>query len=244
MLARRSVLLLGWAIILPLGGCSSGSYDRDQAARMERYRADAEFAALAATPAAFANGRVTMRLPAAFAPIEAEAAFPRPPFIREFPGFAAAYEAKLRKQDGNEIRPVLTVGVVPAAEKRHPEIEQRLQEQATNDVRLDKAQWQRGRQVQPIGGGPAVWDTLTLAGEQEFETVANGNLLPLASPATCEIWVSADPKQEFTSVIALRVPTEVADRLPVPAPQLLELMARAVAIVPAAEPPADAPASP
>lgn len=244
MVGRRSVLLLGWAIILPLGGCSSGSYDRDQAARMEQYRADSEFAALAAEPAVFADGRVTMRLPAAFTPVEAEAAFPKPPFIGDFPGFAAAYEVKLKKQDGNEIRPVLTVGVVPVADRRHPEIEQRIQEQVKADIRLEKAQWQRGRPVQPIGTGPATWSTLSLGGEQEFETGANGNLLPLASPGTCEIWVSADPKQEFTSVIVLRVPTEVADQLPLPAPQLLELMARAVEIVPAAGPPADAPASP
>ncbi len=244
MLTRRSVLWLGWLVVLPLHGCSSGSYDRDYAERMERYRSDAEFAALAAEPTAFAAGRVTMRLPAAFTPIEAEAAFPKPPFIADFPGFEAAFETKLRKKDGNEIRPVLTVGVVPAAEKRHPEVEKRLQEQAKNDVALDKAEWQRGRQLQPTGSGPALWDALTLDGEQQFETGSNGLLLPLASPASCEIWVSGDPKQEFATVLALRVPAEVADQLPLPPPQLLELVARTVEIVPAAEPPPDAAAAP
>jgi hypothetical protein len=243
MLTWRSVVRLGW-VLLPLGGCSSGSYDRDYAARVEQYRADSEFAALSAEPTVFADGRVTMRLPVAFSPLDAEAAFPKPPFIRDFPGFAAAYEVKLRKKDGNEIRPVLTVGVVPTAERRHTDVEQRIQEQARNDVRLDKAEWQRGRPLQPTGSGPAVWDLLTLNGEQDFETAANGALLPLSSPATCEIGVSADPKQEFIAVIALRVPTEVADQLPLPPSQLVELMARAVEIVPVAEPPADPPASP
>ncbi|MFM8735965.1 MAG: hypothetical protein ACKOC8_12325 [Pirellulales bacterium] len=241
MHTRRSVVGLGWLLALTFSGCSTGPYDRDLAAQVERYRADSEFAALSSEPTALADGRVTMRLPASFAPIEAEAAFPRPPFIRDFPGFAAAFDVKLRKKDGNEIRPVLTVGVVATAESRHPEVEQRILDQAKNDVRLDKAQWQRGRQVQPIGSGSAVWDTLSLGGEQEFEAAMNGELLPLASPATCEIWVSADPKQEFATVIALRVPAEVADQLAVPVPQVLELMARSVEILPAAEPPAAGP---
>lgn len=243
MLTWRSVMRRGWVVLL-LAGCSSGSYDRDYAARVEQYRADSEFAALSAEPTVLADGRVAMRLPVAFTPLDAEAAFPKPPFIGDFPGFAAAYEVKLKKKDGNEIRPVLTIGFVPTAERRHTEVEQRIQEQARNEIRLDKAEWQRGRPLQPKANGPAVWDLLTLGGEQDFETAVNGALLPLTAPATCEIGVSADPKQEFVTVIALRVPTEVADQLSLPPQQLVELMARAVEIVPVAEPPAEPPAAP
>jgi hypothetical protein len=51
----------------------------------------------------------------------------------------------------------------------------------------------------------------------------------------CEIWVSADPKQEFCVVIAVRVPDDVAGVLEAPPAKLAELIARTVTITAAVE---------
>ena len=59
-------------------------------------------------------------------------------------------------------------------------------------------------------------------------------------PGLCEIWVSADPKQDHCTVLALRVPDEIADTLPVQPEQLIELVARTVHAVP---PPDEEPAA-
>ena len=62
-------------------------------------------------------------------------------------------------------------------------------------------------------------------------------------PGTCEIWVSADPKQEFCTVLALRVPVDVAAQLQARPAELVELVARTVEILPPADekPAADGP---
>jgi hypothetical protein len=58
------------------------------------------------------------------------------------------------------------------------------------------------------------------------------------------VWVSADPKQEACTVLALRVPDDVANQLQVPVPEMIELVARTVEPVaaPTEEPPAEPPA--
>ncbi|MGI9178836.1 MAG: hypothetical protein ACR2IT_13390, partial [Pirellulales bacterium] len=60
----------------------------------------------------------------------------------------------------------------------------------------------------------------------------------------CEIWVSADPKQEFCTVLALRVPDDIAAQLELPSEQLAELVASTVRVLPPPdEQPADPPAA-
>ena len=79
-----------------------------------------EFAALRTAATGVADGRADLRLPTLLVnqldgsetPVRSV-----PPFIREFPGFAAAYEAQVETADGR-FPIVLTVGVVPAAERR------------------------------------------------------------------------------------------------------------------------------
>jgi hypothetical protein len=95
-----------------------------------------------------------------------------------------------------------------------------------------------------VAGGPAIWDVLSLSGQQEFESTVAGNPDYKKWPGRCEIWVSADPKQEACTVLALRVPDDVANQLQVPVPEMIELVARTVEPVaaPAEEPPAEPPA--
>lgn len=234
------VLVVGLACLV--AGCSAGTYERDYQQRVAAFRGDAVFASLERDPAEFAAGRLRLRLPAEFGPPaedDGTAMRVRPPFVGDFPGYAAAFEKRLTASNA-ELPAVLTVGVVPAAERRHAEVERAILEQVRRDESFPKADWERGRTVEPVAGGPAAWDVLALAGPQEFESVVAGNPDFKRWPGRCEIWVSADPKQEFCTVLALRVPDDVASQFPVTVPELIELVARTVEPVAAAAEPAEA----
>jgi DNA-binding transcriptional regulator YdaS (Cro superfamily) len=228
-------------------GCTTRPYEQDYQQRVADFRGAAVFAPLAQDPTELANGRVALRLPSALEPIEVDdrtGARARPPFVRQFPGFVAAYE-KVVVMPGNMQAPVVfTIGAVPVAEQRFSEVESAILEQVRRDESFPKVDWERGRSVEPMAGGPAMWDVLSLSGPQEFDSKPTGEPEIKRWPGRCEIWVSADPKQEVCTVLALRAPDDVADQLPVTVTELIELAARTVQPVAAAavEQPADAPA--
>jgi hypothetical protein len=227
-----------------LAGCSSQPYEQDYQKRVADFRGAAVFATLARDATEFAEGRLKLRLPALLAPPAEDDGTKiraRPPFVSDFPGYAAAYE-KLLTTSNTQLPAVLTVGVVPTADRRHADVERAILEQVRRDEAFPKADWERGRAVEPVAGGPAVWDVLSLAGQQEFESIVAGNPDYKKWPGRCEIWVSADPKQEVCTVLALRVPDDVAGQLTVPVPALIELVARTVA--PGAAPADEQPAAP
>jgi hypothetical protein len=225
-----------------VSGCFTSPYEPAYRARLGDFRRAAEFAVLAKDPEPFADGRVRLRLPRQLAPQQQDEGAKlraRPPFARQFPGFIDAREATFTA--GNSRLPViLTLGIVPTTKQRHAEIEKDILQQVRADEAFPKADWQKGRTVEPVAGGPAIWDVLSLQGQQEFESVTAGNVEYKKWPATCEIWVSADPKQEFCTIIALRAPDDVATNLEMPPADMAALVARSVEILP----PPDAPAAP
>lgn len=244
-----SLVLQSLALLVTLlacaGGCTTGEYGAEYESRVQDFRRDAVFAVLAGQATDVADGRLRMRLPMDLGPQAEDDGTKirqKPPFVRDFPGFAAAYEKNVTK--GNMRLPaVLTVGFVPSAEQRHAAVEAAILEQVRRDESFRKADWQRGRAVEPAAAGPAVWDVLVLKGQQEFESIVAETSEYKKWPGLCEIWVSADPKQDQCTVLALRVPDEIADALPVPPEQLIELVARTVHAVPPPdeEPVADPP---
>lgn len=242
---REPVVNLAGAIglaCLVLVGCTSRPYEQDYRQRIADFRGSAVFASLAASPTDVADGRVRLRLPALLGPPAEDDGTKmrtRPPFIRDFPGYTAAFE-KLLTASTMQLPAVLTVGAVPASERRHAEVERTILEQVRRDESFPKADWERGRTVEPVAGGPATWDVLSLVGDQEFESTVAGNPDYKRWPGRCEVWVSADPKQEVCTVLALRVPDEIANQLPVTVPDMIELVARTVEPVAAPVEPADA----
>jgi hypothetical protein len=233
-------------LVFHVSGCASRPYEQDYQQRVADFRGQAVFATLAPDPAEFANGRLKLRLPSILGlPQEDDGTKirARPPFVRDFPGYTAAYE-KLLTANNVQLPVVLTVGVVPAVERRHGDVERAILEQVRRDEAFPKVDWERGKAVEPVAGGPAVWDVLSLSGQQEFESTVAGNPDYKKWPGRCEIWVSADPKQEACTVLALRVPDDVANQLQVPVSEMIELVARTVEPVaaPAEEPPAEPPA--
>jgi hypothetical protein len=233
-------------LVFQFAGCASRPYEQDYQQRVADFRGQAVFATLATDPTEFANGRLKLRLPSILGlPQEDDGTKirARPPFVRDFPGYAAAYE-KLLAANNVQLPVVLTVGIVPAAERRHSDVERSIVEQVRRDEAFPKVDWERGKAVEPVAGGPAIWDVLSLSGQQEFESTVAGNPDYKKWPGRCEIWVSADPKQEACTVLALRVPDDVANQLQVPVPEMIELVARTVEPVaaPTEEPPAEPPA--
>lgn len=242
--AGMGVAVVG--LVFHFAGCASRPYEQDYQQRVADFRGQAVFATLATDPTEFANGRLKLRLPSILGlPQEDDGTKirARPPFVRDFPGYAAAYE-KLLTANNVQLPVVLTVGIVPAAERRHGDVERSIVEQVRGDEAFPKVDWERGKAVEPVAGGPAIWDVLSLSGQQEFESTVAGNPDYKKWPGRCEIWVSADPKQEACTVLALRVPDDVANQLQVPVPEMIELVARTVEPVaaPAEEPPAEPPA--
>jgi len=232
--------------VFHFAGCASRPYEQDYQQRVADFRGQAVFATLATDPTEFANGRLKLRLPSILGlPQEDDGTKirARPPFVLDFPGYAAAYE-KLLTANNVQLPVVLTVGVVPAAERRHGDVERLIVEQVRRDEAFPKVDWERGKAVEPVAGGPAIWDVLSLNGQQEFESTVAGNPDYKKWAGRCEIWVSADPKQEACTVLALRVPDDVANQLQVPVSEMIELVARTVEPVaaPAEEPPAEPPA--
>ena len=242
--AGMGVAVVG--LVFQFAGCASRPYEQDYQQRVADFRGQAVFATLATDPTEFANGRLKLRLPSILGlPQEDDGTKirARPPFVRDFPGYAAAYE-KLLAANNVQLPVVLTVGIVPAAERRHGDVERSIVEQVRRDEAFPKVDWERGKAVEPVAGGPAIWDVLSLSGQQEFESTVAGNPDYKKWPGRCEIWVSADPKQEACTVLALRVPDDVANQLQVPVPEMIELVARTVEPVaaPTEEPPAEPPA--
>ncbi len=235
---RPSVLL---AILVTMAGCSVGSYDKDYEARLRGFRGDAEFSTLAQPAESFAE-HVRMRVPGGLSIPQANDGTnlrAKPPFLRDFPGYIAAYE-RMAVAGTTKLPEVLTVGVEPTARRRVADVEAMILEQVRREDSFTKAEWERGREVAPTAGGPAIWDVLSLDGDQVFEIEEGSNLVDKRLPGIGEIWVSADPKQEHAIVLAYRVPQELAEKLDVPPKQLVELMARTAEFVePAAEPPQD-----
>jgi hypothetical protein len=228
-------------------GCTTRPYEQDYQQRVADFRGAAVFAPLAQDPTEFGNGRVALRLPSVLEPPKEDDGTKirvLPPFVRQFPGFVAAYEKLIVMSNNMQLPVVLTIGAVPVAEQRFSEVESAILEQVRRDESFPKVDWERGRSVEPVAGGPAMWDVLSLSGPQEFESTLAGNVEYKRWPGRCEIWVSADPKQEVCTVLALRAPDDVADQLPVTVTELIELAARTVQPVAAAavEQPADAPA--
>jgi len=228
-------------------GCSTRPYEQDYQQRVADFRGAAVFAPLAQNPTEFADGRVALRLPSVLEPPKEDDGTEgraRPPFVRQFPGFVAAYEKLIVMTNNTQLPVVLTIGAVPVAERRFSDVEASILEQVRRDEAFPQVDWERSRNVEPVAGGPSVWDVLSLPGPQEFESTLAGTVEHKRWPGRCEIWVSAEPKQEVCTVLALRAPDDVADQLPVTVAEMIELAARTVqpAAAPAVEQPADAPA--
>jgi hypothetical protein len=224
------------AAVASLVGCSSSGYDKDLATRIDAYRSAAEFSALYVEPTPLAGGRVLVRAPRLF---KGQFEDPKkegratPPFLRDYPGFQGAFEAQLDESDVNW-PVVLTVGVVPSAERSRDDIEADVLRQARAEDSFRGASWQKGRELPDVAGVTRKWDVLTLKGGQLFDRIIAKNTESKRSDGTSQIWVSADPGQEFCTVLAWRVPEDVAAAVKLD--DLAPLVARTIQIVPAQAP--------
>ena len=207
-------------------GCSSSAYDAAYMKRVADYRLAGEFAPLRPAATAVADGRAEMRLPTLLVNQLDGSETPArsvPPFVREFPGFATAYEAQVETADGR-FSIVLTVGVVPVAERR--EAAEAILRQVRQDEEFKQAAWTKGRELGDESAAIRKWDVLELAGSQPFQVTKADITDEKRLPGTTAVWLSAEPGRKACVILAWRVPDVAASSLPLPA--IAELTARTV----------------
>jgi len=229
---------LYWAGLLSLsllfGGCFSRGYETGYSAAVEKYRTASEYARLQPQPMALSGDRIKLRFPRFFTsqidPGSENAAAALPSFLSEFPGLRVAYET-LIDVNGTKIPVVLTLGVVPAGEKSREEIEAEILQQVRKEESFAAAQWAKTQEETDFTGAIKRWDVLTLKGPQEFLCEVSGKKereLKKAIPAVCEIWVSAEPRQDDCTILVWRVPDQVAEKFPLA--ELAPLTARTLVV--------------
>jgi len=225
----------GWlSASLLLGGCFSRGYETGYSAAVEKYRTASEYARLQPEPVSLSGDTVKLRYPRFFTSQidrgnENESAA-LPSFLSDFPGLKVAYET-LIDVNGTKMPVVLTLGVVPAGEKSREEIEADILQQVRKEKSFGAAQWAKAREETDFTGAVRRWDVLELKGPQEFLCEVGGKKErePKAEiPAVCEIWVSAEPRQEFSTILVWRVPDPVAEKFPLA--ELAPLTARTLVV--------------
>lgn len=211
-----------------LCGCSSSTYDAAYSVRTQDYRVASEFSRLRPESTAFADGLADVRLPTVLKD-QRDGTDPekpaKPPFIGDFPGFASAYADEFAKDDAT-FPVLLTVGVVPTADRPKDQVAAAILRQVRQDEEFGKATWQKARKVVDASGVERSWDVLELDGPQLFLVHRAGAAEEKRLPGRTEVWLSADPKQKASVILAWRVPEPAAAHLPLP--DLSTLTARAV----------------
>ncbi len=234
---------LSWAGLLSLsllslllGGCFSRGYETGYSAAVEKYRTASEYARLQPQPVALAGDRVKLRYPRFFTtqidPGKDDGETAIPSFLRDVPGVKVAvkvaYET-LIDMNGAKIPVVLTLGVVDASEKSREEIEADILEQVRKEESFGAAQWTKTREETDFTGAVKRWDVLELKGPQKFLCEVAGKREPKGDiPAVCEIWVSAEPRQDVCTILVWRVPDQAADTFPLA--ELAPLTARTLVV--------------
>ena len=217
---------------LLLGGCFSRGYETGYSAAVERYRTASEYARLQPQPVALAGDTVKLRYPRFFTtqidPEKDNGETALPSFLRGLPGVKVAFET-LIDMNGTKIPVVLTLGVVPAGEKSREEIEADILEQVRKEESFGAAQWTKTREETDFTGAAKRWDVLELKGPQSFLCDVGGKREPKGDiPAVCEIWVSAEPRQDVCTILVWRVPDQAADKFPLA--ELAPLTARTLVV--------------
>lgn len=218
-------------VVVAACGCSSSAYDALLAKRVADYRTAAEFGALRPAPTPVADGRAELRLPNVLVnQLAGDDARDRgiPPFIADFPGFAGAFEAGIDAGDGRFFA-TLAVGLVPTADRRKEEVAAAILRQVRKDEEFGQAAWAKGRELADEAAAIRTWDVLSLQGAQPFSVTKAGVTDRKRLPGTTEVWLSAEPGQKATLILAWRVPEEAAGSLPMPA--IPELAARTTRLV-------------
>jgi len=214
-----------------VGGCSSSAYDAAYTKRVAERRVAGEFAALRLTATAVADGRVALRLPIVLANQLDGSETPArsvPPFLREFPGFVGAYEAQVDTADGR-VPIVLTVGVVPAADRPKEKVAETILGQVRGDEEFGKAAWRKGQSLDDESAALGTWDVLQLEGQQPFQVTKADVTVEKRLPGTTAIWLSAESGQKACVILAWRVPDDVREKLPLP--EMAKLTARTVRLI-------------
>lgn len=241
-MVRRFLPIVAIASLVACG-CLSGSYDADFRASLERYREEGAFYRLQPTPHVLADRRLTLRVPKLFQSedLVGDQERSKPPFLKDFPGFRAAFES-LIAADGGQAPVVLSVGVVTDKESGVDDLKKKILAQVQKEPSFAKQTWATA-EGQAAGGGGVAWSILNLEGSQPFDRVNNGVTEKKNAEGATQIWVASDPDAKVSVALVWRVPKDVMASVPLD--ELADLVSRTVEFnapaAPAEPPPAAAP---
>lgn len=233
-------------VLLSLGliggsGCLSGAYDKDFVASLERHRQEAAFQKLVPAAQERAGGRLGIRPPQALNEQDDAGSQPwaMPPFLGDFPGFAAAYGVQVPDGDA-KVHAVLTVWVPTDKESGLEDIKKTLQQklQAVPAFAKAKPTWVIAEEV---GGGPQ-WSVLSFQGKQPFVQIKEDKPATADLDGETQLWLAADGAMKTAALLVWRVPQAAAVRVPLA--ELAPLVARKVEFRAVAEPAAAGNATP
>lgn len=245
--AMRRLAPVAALVLVATGGCLSGTYDVAYQRSLLRYREEAEFQRLHREPKALAGNRLLLRVPKLFTSedVKGDKERSKPPFLKDVPGFCAAYEALL-EAEGVQLPVVLTVGAPVDKESGLDDIKKKILGQVQKEKSFAKAAW-AAVDGQAAAEAGAAWSILQLDGPQPFDRVNKGVTEPKNSEGATQIWVASDPDTRVAVVLVWRVPKELASTVPLD--ELADLVARTVEfkaaeapVVPPAAAPQAAPA--
>ncbi len=233
----RCAFLLLFLGLTGAAGCLSGTYDKDFAASLDRHRQEAAFQKLVPVAQERAGGRLVIRPPRALKEQDVPGSQPpwaKPPFLDDFPGFAAAYWLPVVDGD-TTVHAVLTVWVPTDKESGPEEVKKMLQQKLQSVPTFTKAKptW---APAQGLPGGGLEWSVLSFAGKQPFVQVTKEKDKPVTADldGETEIWLASDAAMKIAAVLAWRVPDTA--KASVPVAELAPLVARKVEFRAAAEP--------
>jgi hypothetical protein len=211
-------------------GCLSGSYDKDYRKSVQRFQKEAELL----PTVELAGKRLSLRLPRAFKEqdIVGDKKWSKPPFLKEFPGFALGVSSK---EDADAQPPaVFSVGALTDKDSNLEDIKNKILNQVQKEASFAKATWATV-EVEPIAGGKVPWSVLKLVGSQPFDRVNNGVPESKNTDGETQIWVASDTDTKVSTVLVWRVAQEREADLQLE--KLAELVASTVEFKAAADEP-------
>ncbi len=241
----------GWSgrvgcLLVALAGCSLSDYDQRYETATKAYRLMALF-----QPQGLfvADNRVGYRVPRLFTEEDTQggAAWSKPSFLKDFPGFRVAYRGQAAVADAT-LPVTLAVGALTDDQFDVEKVKRDISAGLRDDAAFAKAAWEEGVETGVKSqDGRLPWSRLKLTGKQPFEITVAGNPEQKNIEGTTEVWVSGHPDNKVLTVLVWRAPAEVHGQ--VKFDDLVRFTAASVLMnplvdAPAAADPAAAPAAP
>lgn len=199
-------------LVVVLAGCSLSEYDKVYENATKNYRMAALFQDRYDS---VADDRLKLSKPRVFTEEDAAgtAAWSKPPFLREIPGFRTAFRGQVAAGDA-KLPVTLAVGVLTDDQFDPDKMRKDISAAVREDAALAKAQWEEvGGVTNRSDQSLLPWSRLRLTGKQPFELVVAGSVEQKNVEGTTDIWVTGSPEHKVAVVLVWRLPAEIQEQI-------------------------------